>query len=448
MAEEHPLVPLIQANGRTAVAYLRRVNTAHQRLGYGSIPIDKKRVYRWLAGTVPEWPAQRAIAVLHGIPAHVLQEHPWPAWLTYADHDDSLLLASSWSPEHTDTLLASIAGGPMDRRQFTTVSALGLGAITTQWAAALPAAGGPGTRIGNSAVGHFDARLDALRHLDDQIGSGKVYAAARIELQMITDSLTGSSCTGTVRRRMYAAAAEAARICGWTAYDSGHHADAERHYITALNAAASAGDKVVAANTLAFWAIQRYSTGDPRGGVHLVEAALAAAPAIGSARMTAMLHARLARAHAKAGDRRASDHAAGYAFEAYDRAKAGDEEPACVYWVNRGELHQLAGSCALDVNVPRRALGHFTAAPQAHPQEAYDGGAYPRGAVIYLAREAEARIALGDIDGAVDTARRAIDHMGGVTSARSDSTLSSLRTQLRAHATARPVKDFLATMHC
>jgi len=260
---------------------------------------------------------------------------------------------------------------------------------------------------------------------------------------MITDTLTHASYTETVGRRIYAAAAEASRICGWTAYDSGRHARAELHYVSALRAAASSGDDIVGANTLSFWAIQRYSTGDPRGAVHLVEAALDKAPAIGSPRMTAMLHARLARAHARAGDHKASDHAAGAAFDAYDHIDDRDTQPACVYWVNRGELHQLAGSCALNLGDPRRALRHFETAPIAQFGDAYDDEAFPRGAAIYYAREAEARLALDDIDGAVDTARRAVDHMGGVTSARGTDTLTDLRVRLAHHRAVPVVRDFL-----
>ncbi|MFG2677395.1 hypothetical protein [Streptomyces sp. NPDC048445] len=55
-----------------------------------------------------------------------------------------------------------------------------------------------------------------------------------------------------VGRRLFGAAAEASRSAGWTAYDSGRIAAAERHYIAAMRAAASANDPVVGANTLAF----------------------------------------------------------------------------------------------------------------------------------------------------------------------------------------------------
>ncbi|MFD9872088.1 transcriptional regulator [Streptomyces niveus] len=445
MGKDHPLRQLVRTNGGSALAYLRRLDEHHQRLGFGPIALDKKRVYRWISGQYdPELRAQLAMAAMHGIPEDLVHAHPWPAWLTHRPSDDRTYLATLWSPEQTDSALSHLAGGPMDRREFLIVSALG--AVTAQWKTAPSATGAilrAGPRINAAVPSLHQDRLEALRLMDDHVGSDQVYRYAHQELAWITRTLTHSSCTESVRRQLYAAAAEASRICGWTAYDSGKHAAAERHYIAALKAAASADDKTLGANTLAFWAIQRYSTGDPRGAVHLVEAALEAAPAIGSPRLTAMLHARLGRAHAKTGDRTASERSAGAAFESYDNIEPGSREPACVYWVNRGELHQLAGSSALDLDRPHQALGHFTAPETAH--EAYDEAAFPRGAAIYLSRESQAHFALGDIDGALDSAHRAVASMGGVTSARGTDTLAGLRDQLSERSDERSVQEFLAS---
>jgi len=148
------------------------------------------------------------------------------------------------------------------------------------------------------------------------VGSGEVYGAARAEIRLITSTLKNASYSENVGRRLFGAAAEASRAAGWTAFDSGQTAAAERHFASALRAAASAGDTVTGTNTLAFWAIQHYSTGDARGAVDLIDAALHQAPEIGSARMTAMLHARASRAHARVGDVRAADRSANAALDA------------------------------------------------------------------------------------------------------------------------------------
>ncbi|MBT1187241.1 hypothetical protein HET69_25395 [Streptomyces sp. CJ_13] len=88
--------------------------------------------------------------------------------------------------------------------------------------------------------------------------------------------------------------------------------------------------------------------------------------------MTAMLHARSARA----GDSKASQRAVGAAFDSYDRIDASSAEPACTYWVNRGKLNQLAGSSTLNLSNPAQALTHFRAAGAAQNSDAYDDAAF------------------------------------------------------------------------
>ncbi|MFE1408310.1 hypothetical protein ACFW5D_32780 [Streptomyces sp. NPDC058770] len=251
-----------------------------------------------------------------------------------------------------------------------------------------------------------------------------------------------------MERRLFGAAAEASRSAGWTAYDSGKIAAAERHYSTAVRAAASADDPVIGANTLAFWAIPHYSTGNPLGAVDLIEAALSQAPRAGSARLTSMLHARACRAHAHVGDTRAADRAAdrsaNAALDAYENAGPIEDDLPCVYWYNLGETHQLLGSSALNLGNPKRALAHFLEASDAHTsQEAYNAAAFPRGHSIYLARLAEAHLSLGDIDAAVATAHDAVDRMGGITSARGTHTLEDLRKKLLHRRGIPVVADFL-----
>ncbi|PZG41527.1 hypothetical protein C1I98_21075 [Spongiactinospora gelatinilytica] len=63
--------------------------------------------------------------------------------------------------------------------------------------------------------------------------------------------------------------------------------------------------------------------------------------------------------------------------------------------------------------------------------------------MIYLARRAEAYLALGDLDAAVATAAEVVKLMGGIDSARSTATLKGLRGQLNAYRNVPVVADFL-----
>ncbi|MEU7894218.1 hypothetical protein AB0B45_15315 [Nonomuraea sp. NPDC049152] len=66
------------------------------------------------------------------------------------------------------------------------------------------------------------------------------------------------------------------------------------------------------------------------------------------------------------------------------------------------------------------------------------------GGAIYLARHAEAYLALDELDAAVETAERVLDLMGGVDSARGTSALDELRSGLLHHKDVPVVQSFLA----
>ncbi|MEU9348968.1 hypothetical protein AB0D74_48005 [Streptomyces sp. NPDC048278] len=181
--------------------------------------------------------------------------------------------------------------------------------------------------------------------------------------------------------------------------------------------------------TLAFWANLRYAAGipDPHGALNLIDGALSDRRKIRSPRVLAMLHARAARAHSTAGDATAAWHQIDAAFTAYGRADVLEADLPSMYWITHGELHQVAASSALSLNEPRKALENFAAAVT--HVDPYDTARETRGTVIYQARQAEAHLALGDVDAALDVGHQVIDAMGGIDSARTTGTLAELRGQ-------------------
>lgn len=384
------------------------------------------------------------MARLHGVPNHEVSARPWPEWLKLACVLNRHVLDAEWTPTATMDLLARVAaGGPMDRRGFLVVT--GVTPVLAGLATAEQAvASSRGSRIGASVPVLFEQSLAVLRRQDDHLGSGQVHASARAQLQLIIATLKGKSYADEVGRRLYGVAAEAARICGWTAYDSGRHGLAEEYYLSSLRAAASSGDEITTANVLGFWAVLRYATGDPRGGADLVAAAAGRSRHIGSAKVDAMLHATRARAHSYAGEARETRQALDAAFVAFDRSRDHDaEEPDCVYWLTLGELHMKAGSCELTLGSPDRALQCFTQASGDLKINTALQEDFPRDVAIYLAREGEARVGLGDLDGAVDAGSRAIEHLGGVSSARGTSSFTDLRAKLAGHRGVPVVREFL-----
>lgn len=279
--------------------------------------------------------------------------------------------------------------------------------------------------------------------LDDDLGSDHVYDAARAESRLITRLLRENTYSQETGHRLHACAAEASRLAGWCAFDSGQSAAAETHFVTALRAAAGSGDRTAGATALAFWANVRYSNSrpDPRGALDLIDGALTHRADIASPRVLTMLYIRQARAHSIAQEPTAAYRAIDDALAAYDRGIPTSEDLQAMYWVNTGEVFQAAASTALSLGDPQRALTYFSAAATHH--DPYDPEKEPRGTAIYLAREAEAYLALGDLDGAVETAQRSVGLMGGVSSARGSETLTSLRSELSKHRAIPVVKNFL-----
>ncbi|MFI5987314.1 transcriptional regulator [Streptomyces sp. NPDC051555] len=442
--QTHPLTTLMARHRLTAASYLKKVADRHEALGFGAMAHRKEKATRWTReGVTPERTALLAIASLHGIDLADVDRYGWPGFLLLALDDDRTVLESPWTAAGTVTTLTEM-GGPVDRRGFLIASTSTLAAAVAQWITAEPAlaVASGGRRVGSEAADLFDIRLDALRHLDDTVGAGQVYDAAVLELRLITALLKNASYSQTTGRRLFASAAEASRLAGWCSYDEGRHAAAERHFVASLRASGSAQDPTLGAVTLAFWANLRYNADDPQGALHLLDGALADHRKISSPRVLAMLHARAARAHSKAGEPTAAWRQIDAAFAAYADADTPEADLPSMYWINHGELHQVAASAALSLSEPRRALENFTAA-LTH-EDPYDTNRETRGTVIYQVRQAEAHLALGDVDAALDLGHHVITTMGGVDSARTTSTLTELRGQLAGHRHIPAVAEFLA----
>ncbi|SDM74109.1 tetratricopeptide repeat protein [Actinacidiphila guanduensis] len=442
----HPLTELITRRGWTNESYLRRVRDEYVRRGYGQFATRKEKVSRWTQPERPQVPTvttQMAMAAVFGIPAREVQARGWPGWLLCGLQHGDAVWELPWTT--AGTMEALEVGGPVDRRGFMTASTGVVAAVVAQWATALPAAAqASGRRIDAAAADRIDARLTALRHLDDDLGSDVVYDSAVAEMRLARRLLTEFSYTEEVGRRLFASAAEAARLAGWCAYDSGRTDTAEFHYAQALRAAGSAGDATVGAVAAAFWSIVRYNgkpRPDPAGALAMLNTALGQRAGIDSPRVVTLLHIRRARAYSIAGNPTEAYRAVDAALASYERGGRPQDDNGVMYWMTAGEIFQAAGSAALTLGEPTRALDFFTTATT-HP-DPYNATAEPRGAAIYEARRAEAYLAAGNIEGAVETARQAVALMGGVQSARTTGTLADLHTALTRHRRLPPVADFL-----
>jgi hypothetical protein len=260
-----------------------------------------------------------------------------------------------------------------------------------------------------------------------------VYQLARSELSLIVKLISSRRYDGRTVDYLHAMASEAARQVAWAAFDQSRPGVAQRFFDGSLRASAEAGDPISGAYALSFAAIQCYSTPGHAGrAVSLLQTAQEQVRRKATPRMHAMLAARTARALSKTGAKKECAHQLHVARAALDKGPH-DDDPKPLYWVDFGEIEMIVGSAALQLGDPAEALRRFEAAMKA----AYPGDEeYPRSNAIYLARAAEARLALHDLDAAVATARHAARCLGSVDSARSASELKGLREKLAPHTAA------------
>ncbi|MFJ7419712.1 helix-turn-helix domain-containing protein [Streptomyces uncialis] len=341
------------------------------------------------------------------------------------------------------TLVDLLNGSSVDRRRVLSAGAA-LSVSAGNWARALepmplnrapvPLPGGP------TLLTHVNERLAHIRRIDDELGSGEVYQLARSELSLVIRLIKSGRYDGRTVDQLHVMASEAARQVAWAAFDQDRPGVAQSFFDGSLRASAAADDPVSGAYALSFAAIQCYSTPGQAGrAVSLLETAREQVRGKATPRMHAMLAARTARALSKTGAKRDCARQLDIAREALDKGRH-DDDPRTLYWVDYGEIEMIAGSAALQLGDPAGAVSRFEAAIEA----SYPGDEeYPRSHAIYLARAAEAHLAMQDLDAAVDTARRAATCLGAVDSPRSASELKGLRKKLAAHTSHGGVRDFL-----
>lgn len=352
----------------------------------------------------------------------------------YIPADDGLHHA--WTaPGATASLREVVEAIGMDRRRFVVLSGTGLTAFAHDWLLGPErvAAAARGQRVDQVVVEDLERLAEGRRHLDDRFGGGMVFRAVREDLCMVTEMLDNSSYTEDIGRRLYAVAAELARIAGSRALDDDDQATAQRFFIVGLRAAHTSTDRAIGANILTFMSKQGRDH-DPRDAVRLAESALVGAKSLTPA-MEARIQASLANAAARAGDATTATRAQGKMFEltaAVDPAV----EPPYIYWWSDAEARAHAGASALVLGKPQEAEEHYRAAL------ARISPSFPRDRLSFLSRLALARVQLRELDGACRAATEAGALLRRYDSPRKRARLTAFRVAAERYANTTQIKEF------
>jgi tetratricopeptide (TPR) repeat protein len=334
-------------------------------------------IKRMLDGSQPRWPAPRLVAaVLSGR----LQREVSVTDCGFVDRSppgedpyDGLRCAGTL--DGAIRTVVELTGRDMRRRKLLLGSAFSVAAFAEPALFALTTPPAQATaRAGNQRVGMADVevlneQVGNLHKLSAQYGSGRVRGQLVALLHGEANRLLHGSYTEKTGKALLSAVARATSQAGTMTGDVGRHALAQRYYIQALDLAMRAGDRYLAADTLAEAGRLTARIGEDappgqdtsrhgRQAVALARSGLTIAQDAAAPALAAKLHATEGRGFALLGDVRETRHAVSATQRCYDTVTP--EDGAGIYVVNA--FGQNVGRCLLGIGDTEQAITFSTMA--------------------------------------------------------------------------------------
>jgi transcriptional regulator with XRE-family HTH domain/tetratricopeptide (TPR) repeat protein len=360
-----------------------------------------------------------------------------------------------WTLAGTLTILQSWRRhGAVDQSAFASIPSGSIAAVIRRYQSlepiTRPELGAEGADGG--LVEYVNHGIRLIRAMDDTEGGGSHLSYVEAYFQAVAILLNEGRHAQDRAPRLIGSLAQLAQQAGWMAYDANQHGRAQRYYIAGLRLAHEAGDQPVAAHILADIAYQAVSRGDVQEGLAIGEAALRAGQS-SPAGVYASLLARVSYAYAVAGRLGDFERAC---FDAHESlvGRSRDNDPDWMYYMTPSHIDGLAGislayvgrrdASAGEVRARRTLLAEgerllrktgVQERPLDHP--------FQRRALFEDAWLALACSAQGNLQGACETAHRAVRRLQSVSSPRSVAVLRVLATDLRKRAREGHVKAFL-----
>ncbi|MGH3797624.1 MAG: helix-turn-helix domain-containing protein [Pseudonocardiaceae bacterium] len=357
-------------------------------------------------------------------------------------HD--LVLSAPWTAAGTVESAVVLKGGDgrVKRRVFISLTGAALTAPAHQWLIHEPGplvSGLSGRRVSIGLVDRFTAMIAELRRMDDVAGGGGVLSLAEHQFGWVAGLLGQASYDERTGRALHIVLAELGQLCGWSAYDAGHHGLAQRYWLAGLRAAHSADDRPFGAHILATMANQAARQGQPAEAVTFIDTALAGTRGQATPALLAELHFRQAYAYAAVCDTSGCTAAISKARTQVEQLKP-DEDPPWLYWLDPAAIAVGAGNCFLLLGRPDQAAALLDKGIAQFDES------FIRDRQIYLTRLADARARLGkqqDLDAAAGLGMESIDLAENLDSNTGAGCLRDLYGQMKQHHKVPAVRDFL-----
>jgi tetratricopeptide (TPR) repeat protein/transcriptional regulator with XRE-family HTH domain len=268
-------------------------------------------------------------------------------------------------------------------------------------------------QVGMSDVHRFRTTVGMFDQLDDRFGGGNARHALIQHLTTDGERLLRGRFTDVVRRELHSAVAEATRLAAWMTYDSTPSSGlAQRYFVQALALAKAADDKLLGGDILDAMSHQATYMGRYTEAANLARAARTGTGNVATPTLTAHFHTMEARALARLGDAKGCDRALADAVREFERRNP-DDDPEWIRYFNDVELNAEFAHCYRD-------LGRADAAMQYATQGilAPDGASLARSDFFVAIVLADSYLALGDVEQACATVRKALDVGEQLRSAR------------------------------
>jgi hypothetical protein len=182
-------------------------------------------------------------------------------------------------------------------------------------------------RVGRADVAELTEAAERARHWDSKYGGGSSGASQVTACLQDKAALLHGTYTDEIGAELFAATAQLARLAGFAAFDMGHHDLAQRHYVQGLRLARAAGDIPFGGYVLVTMAMQAALRGFHDDAIDMAQAAFERTKHTATPRTLAFFRLIEARAHARAGDRRAAGHALAASERLLGLAKSRDDDP-------------------------------------------------------------------------------------------------------------------------
>ncbi|MGP3949850.1 hypothetical protein [Streptomyces sp. 7N604] len=278
-------------------------------------------------------------------------------------------------------------------------------------------------------AGQMFMRLDFL------YGGGHGHKALRHYFRQEVLPLLKASYSAKVGNALFEAAAEISQLLGWTAYDTGNHALANRYLLSTLRLTQVVDYRMMGARILTNMSHQANYLGDISRATRLARASTEGGKGHATPRAMALFAAHEARALSSAQDHKGATRAMNEAEKHFEQAETADD-PDWLSYMDEAELVGEFCHCFRDLKMGSESVRFAErAVALTDPQ-------YARTLGFCRMVLAQSQLLNGELEAAVTTAGLAVAGGDALQSARFQRYVADFQREVSVHAGNPAVRDF------